>query len=245
MSDPIRLAIVSEGPTDRIVIEAIVAALVPSRDFVVTQLQPESTESFGQRGGGWTGVYRWCRQAVAQGRGAIASNVLFDFHDLLVIHLDADVAGKTYGSGNIAETVHDLPCERPCPPCSATTDALRRVILRWIASPNWPDRVVPCTPSRNTETWVLVALYPDDPASIHPDVECHDDASVRLAAKPAGQRLVRYRPGEIRPKKNVSRYADRKADMIASWAGVRGACAEAERFSTDLMTAIANVATDH
>lgn len=60
------------------------------------------------------------------------SSVLYN-HDILIIHVDADVAGETYANGNIKDAPHeDLPCEEPCPPPDRTTNALRAVILNWL-----------------------------------------------------------------------------------------------------------------
>ena len=66
MSDPLRIALVAEGPTDRIVLEAAITALLGQRSFVLSLKQPEVSEAFtggasGASGAGWGGVYRWCR----------------------------------------------------------------------------------------------------------------------------------------------------------------------------------------
>lgn len=57
MSDPLHIALVVEGPTDRIVIEAVLKAMLRDRAFVITQLQPEGSVAFGGLGAGWVGVY--------------------------------------------------------------------------------------------------------------------------------------------------------------------------------------------
>lgn len=129
MSEPLRLALVAEGPTDRVVIEAAISRILDARPFILNQLQPEQSLAFGPLGGGWGGVYRWCRQAVDRSGGSVRSDPLFDFHDLLVLHLDADVADKSYPEANIHDNYEDLPCAEPCPPSQATTDRLRRVLL--------------------------------------------------------------------------------------------------------------------
>ena len=63
MSEPVRVAVAVEGPTDAIVLEAILSAMVPGGEFVLQTLQPEGSAafgaaSFGRTGGGWAGVYR-------------------------------------------------------------------------------------------------------------------------------------------------------------------------------------------
>lgn len=52
MSD-LRVALIAEGPTDVVVIEAALKALLP-RSFVLAQLQPEPTRP--KMGTGWGGV---------------------------------------------------------------------------------------------------------------------------------------------------------------------------------------------
>lgn len=147
MSDPLRVAAAVEGPTDKIVLQAIIHALLPTTDFEFHTLQPEGSVAFqppniAGTGAGWAGVYRWCRQSAAEGGGSVSgSSALFN-HDVLIVQVDADVANKTYGSGNIQNATHDdLPCEAPCPPVNATTNALRAVILNWLGDDECHPRV--------------------------------------------------------------------------------------------------------
>lgn len=165
MSNPIRVAIACEGPTDLIVLKAAIDAMLPKTDKLYTYLQPETTPDLKpietNRGYGWSGIYRWCKQAVAEGGGRISGAFLFDNIDLLIVQMDADVAEKTYEGGKIADAVNDLPCVKPCPPASNTTNALRAVLLRWFGESTTPPKTVLCTPSKNIEAWVVVALFPD------------------------------------------------------------------------------------
>ena len=67
MSD-LRIALVAEGPTDLVIIEAALKAILP-RAFVLTQLQPEATHpNLGQ---GWPGVLNWCHAASQRHTGTI------------------------------------------------------------------------------------------------------------------------------------------------------------------------------
>src|SRR6266496_2182734 len=102
MSDPLRIALVAEGPTDGVVIEAALRAVLDERTFVLKQIFPEGSTSFGELGSGWIGVYRWCHQSARRGNGALSRDklVLQNF-DLLILHLDADVAGFKYEDGTI------------------------------------------------------------------------------------------------------------------------------------------------
>lgn len=51
MSDPLRIALVAEGATEREVIDAALKVILTPRSFVLTQLQPEATKP--DMGGGW------------------------------------------------------------------------------------------------------------------------------------------------------------------------------------------------
>ena len=152
MSEPVRVAVAVEGPTDAIVLEAILMAVVPGGEFVLQTLQPEGSAafgaaSFGRTGAGWAGVYRWSRQAVTEGGGSASGSSVLSNHDVVIVQVDADVASETYANGNIRDAPHDdLPCEEPCPPPHHTTDALRDVLLNWLGERECPRRIVLCTP---------------------------------------------------------------------------------------------------
>jgi hypothetical protein len=234
MSDALRVALVAEGPTDFIYLSAILPTLAAGREVEVQLLQPETSAAFrtepGEHGLGWPGVYRWCRQAAQEGGGKVGASALFGFHDLLVVQIDADVAGTTYEAGHVAETVHDLPCEKPCPPASDTTDALRQVILRWMGEGSMPPRTVLCMPSKALETWILVALFPSDRAAKSTTLECRKAPEALLTGKPKSQRLIRS------GKKDVRQYESRSDDFRNAWLSVETRCSEARRFAEDFRT---------
>jgi len=225
-----RVAFVVEGPTDYAALLAAVRALLNGRDFVPTIIQPELNENLAaQTAGGWGGVYKWCRQAVQQTHGPVRNNPVFSSHDLLVIQVDADVARKNYSNYEITDAPNDdLPCEEDCPPPSATTDALRSVMLGWLDENSVPPGVVLCTPSKSIETWVLVALFPNDQSARNPNVECRWDGEVRLrkyGLVKSGQKLI-------------AKYHANEAGICAAWPVVRGKCSEAERFSQEFLALV-------
>ena len=76
MSDPLRIALVAEGPTDGVVIEAALRSMLNTRPFVVNQIFPEGSTSFGELGTGWVGIYRWCRQSAKRGNGQLQTDAL-------------------------------------------------------------------------------------------------------------------------------------------------------------------------
>jgi hypothetical protein len=133
MSDPLRIAVAVEGETDEIILRGVFQFLLGDADFEFQTVQPEKSAAFSTTGAGWVGIYRWSRQSVSEGGGSVSGSEVLKNHDLLIIHVDADVAGKTYSSGSIQDMPRDdLPCELPCPPAHDTTDALRAVVLNWL-----------------------------------------------------------------------------------------------------------------
>src|SRR5712691_1670388 len=122
MSEPLRVALVAEGPTDKVVIEAAIGSLLGARPFILKQLQPEESLPFNEVRGGWGGVYLWCRQASVRAGGTLRHDPLFVTFDLLILHLDADVAQNSYADARIVDAVNDLPCVEPCPPPEDTTN---------------------------------------------------------------------------------------------------------------------------
>jgi hypothetical protein len=236
MSKPARVAFAVEGDTDLIMLRAAVGSLLAGREFVPTLLQPQDSEilqpAVAPTPAGWPGVYRWCQQTSSGINGSFRNDPLFENHDILVVQLDADVAGASYTSGHIQDPVKDLPCQKPCPPPEATTNPLRQALVRWMHENDAPPRTVLCTPSKALEAWVLVALYPNDRAVRMGTVECRESPEDLLSAKPAAQSLVRH------GKKIVERYEDRAEDFANAWPQVRVVCSEAERFSREFLAVV-------
>jgi hypothetical protein len=234
MSDLVRVALVAEGPTDRIVIESALRAMLVGRSFVIVQLQPEASLAFGELGGGWGGVYRWCKQSAKRGGGRLSMDRLLNF-DILIIHVDADVAASAYGEANIVEDENDLelPCEAPCPPPSDTTNALRSVVCSWFGETVEPEGVVLCTPSKSTEAWVVAMLFSADPVlNGELEFECCADPAVRLSQQSKRQRI----------KKTQRDYQDRSVRLEAEWPRIaaEGGMTEASRFRADVLAAMSN-----
>ena len=234
MSEPLRVAAAVEGPTDAIVLEAVLTALLPNLEYVFQTLQPEGSVafgsvSFGRTGGGWPGVYRWCRQAAREGQGSVSRSAALSHHDLLIVHADADVAGKSYPDGNIRDAPYeDLPCEEPCPPPERTTDALRAVIVNWLGETECPPRIVLCTPSKNTGAWVVAAIWPDNTLVRQDDWECRPDPEAQLRALPKKKRF----------EKQTDDYRRRQSEFEEAWPSVSQRLSEAARFERELLAAI-------
>jgi len=88
MSD-VRIALVAEGPTDKVVIEAALKALL-QRPFVLTLLHPEATRP--DLGAGWGGVFKWCYEFRQRGAAGFEADPILGGFDLVIVHLDADGA---------------------------------------------------------------------------------------------------------------------------------------------------------
>lgn len=228
-----RVAVVAEGPTDHIVIEAIIASLLADTDadFELQTLQPDGSAAFGSgfgpKGAGWGGVYRWCRQAAEDGRGSVSGSLVLSQYDLLIVHVDADVADAKYISAGIKSPLHnDLPCSQPCPPPRHTTDALRTVILRWLGENACPPRVILCTPSKSMDTWVLTALFPDRGTFQQQDWECHPKPDGKISILP-----LRIRR---RFKKDKEYFQLKQPQISEVWPHVSDTLTEAQRFTEKL-----------
>ena len=227
MSDPLRIAMVVEGPTDMVVIEAAISEILPGRAFVSKMLQPERA-AFGTTGKtGWSGVLNWCEQAATRGGGSLRGDVVFEAYDILVIHVDADVAGDRYRDAGFSDR-GDLPCEEPCPPARTTADRLRQVVLGWVGEAQPSDRTVLCVPSKSTDSWLIAALFPDHQIVLGGGLECMRNPKSWLAQRPVRQRV----------KATTAEY-ERKAELFrAAWPKVIDICAEAQRFRDEFTQAV-------
>jgi hypothetical protein len=87
----LRVALIAEGPTDAIIIEAALKAIL-DRPFVLQTLQPEATRPTA--GAGWCGVFKWCRAFAERGSARLENDPTLPGFDLFVVHVDADVAEK-------------------------------------------------------------------------------------------------------------------------------------------------------
>ena len=234
MSEPLRIAAAVEGPTDAIVLQAILRALLPDTDFEFRTLQPEVSAAFGsvpfnQTGGGWVGVYRWSRQTVSEAGGSVSGYLALSYHDVLIVHVDADVAGKRYADGGIRDApCEDLPCEEPCPPPDKTTTALRAVVLNWLGEHECPPRIVLCTPSKSIEAWVLAAIWPDNNVVRRDDWECRPNPEDQLAALPRGRRF----------RKSPDDYGRKQSEITEAWPKVSARLTEAARFEVEFLAAV-------
>ena len=232
MSD-FKIGIVVEGTTDRIIIESALNRIFKDHSYTMIQLQPEQIfdhDGFGTTGSGWGGVYLWCRQVVKMGFN-ISKNPSLKQFDIIIIHLDADVAEKKYSYANILSPENnDLPCVLPCPPASNTTKKLEQVVYNWLnlGGQNFKPLVI-CIPSKCIEAWLVAACYGQNDNSILIDIECNAGIENYLAQKPAKERFIRNRKGRM--KKVTKRYTEYSEQITKKWNYIIEHCAQARQFN--------------
>jgi hypothetical protein len=216
------IGLVAEGVTDFVIIEAALKVCL-GRSFVLTLLQPEATRPEIQ--GGWGGVYKWCRASEARGFGSLEKDPTLSGFDLLIIHVDADVAGKAYSDISVEapETVLPLPCARPCPPPEATVASLEKVVLSWLGYGELGEKTLFCIPSKATESWLAVAVASDLPR-IMEGLECSLSMEERLASLPKERRI----------RKCKHCYQEHSDEVRAHWPLIADRCVQARRFQREL-----------
>ncbi|HET7504528.1 MAG TPA: hypothetical protein VFK02_26080 [Kofleriaceae bacterium] len=231
MSD-LRVALVAEGPTDAIVIEAALKGLLP-RPFVLTQLQPEPTRP--KLGTGWGGVLRWCLEFAMRGHARMEDDPTLPGFDLFVIHVDADVAEGTYAdvSDELVEVARRhgwpvLPSSVPCPPPTGSVDAARTCLLSWSGLQTLGPKTVLCVPSKAIDAWLASAVL-DDGHRLLNGLECNLNLEAQLKALPQAERV----------RKTMREYRTREKQITDAWAIVRNRCSQAERFSNDVVAVTA------
>lgn len=230
----LRIALVAEGPTDYEVIQAALKAVL-SQPFVMVQLQPEATQ--GITGTGWCGVLKWLQAAQQRHNGSLDTDPTLVGFDLLIIHLDVDVASRQYADcGALIEDIAPqnnwgiLPCAQPCPPISNTVVPLFNVIRSWLGQATPGDRTLFCLPAQSSDTWLAAAILP----SSHPlftDGECNLTLESKLAQLPKNDRI----------RKTAREYRRHTPRITEQWEQVKQICTQAERFESLVLATIESI----
>lgn len=231
MSD-LRIALVAEGPTDRVIIEAALTAILDARTFILTQLQPEKTRP--EMGGGWGGVLKWCHAAGQRHTGSLDDDPTLQDFDLLIIQLDGDVAGFAYANQG-AEVValasdagwQPLPCAEDCPPPALTIAKLEVVLRSWLAQAMVGSSTALCIPAQSSGTWLAAAILSSDHTLLR-DIECNTGVENGLAILPRAQRV----------KKRVRDYQAKAREITTEWDRVKAKCEQAVVFEHAVLAAI-------
>ena len=243
----LRIAVVAEGETDHVVIEAALRAILQPSEPIVSQLQPEprgQTEQKPDHGNGkergWCGVYRWCRQHRRCDGGDLEESPLLLARkpDVIVLHLDADVAEKGYAdcSDAIAAEAANLgtlpcvdPCPPPCPPVQPIADAVAEVLCSWLSPTVTGRRTVVCIPSKAIESWIVAALPDGCGIRVPGDIECEPEIANRLRGLPTEWKI---------PRKRTIHYRKHASRITSEWSVICERCSQARRFHNDLLSAI-------
>ena len=159
------------------------------------------------------------------GLGPFENDPTLALFDLVIIHLDADVADKAYADcGNvIAQDASDLPalpCSRPCPPVVDTVNQLETVLLGWLGLSILDSKTLFCIPSKSSESWLAAALLPDGHILLE-NLECNLTLADSLSRLPKAQRL----------RKSVREYRPKAQQITQQWSKVRGICSQARVFN--------------
>lgn len=215
------VGIIAEGPTDVEVIEGILRTVFAKDTFCFRTISPTPQELQSQRkkeGFGWGGVYRVCKDLREKLEMLTLMGAAFD---LLVIHVDGDVAYKDYADIEEQPLQNDLPC------ASVTAEVQEAGSIP----------VVLCLPFLSTETWAGQLLYPGEWTDI--DEKTSEDIIYHrlfLLGQPKSEkerRLIRQKAGKM--KKNTKGYQNLARQMTAAgWMGVTQRYVQAKRFDAAL-----------
>lgn len=222
-----RVYFVTEGLTDQLVLEALIAEWLGDEDFESNFVQPPTSAyaefmncSLSQ---GWKGVLAWCSSessALSFSRQRVVEDA-----DLLVVHMDGDVAFENdfppgaFGGG--------------IPPAQAACDHIRAHLCKVLDDQLIRrDKVVFCIPSQSIEAWILCCLFPEV-ADANIPIECHLNPEILLIERT--YRLTRRKDGRVR--KNTDAYRAASSRIVANWANCAGGasprCVQAARFEIE------------
>jgi len=226
-----RIALVAEGPTDVEVIQAALKAILPER-FTLTLLQPEAT--LPAMGSGWGGVMKWCSAAGARHTATLDTDPTLEGFDLLLIHLDMDVAQAQYADCGLQVSAQaasngwaTLPCHMPCPPVAHTCTKLEAVLSSWLRPAIAGAKTVLCLPAQSSGTWLAAATLPVNHALLTA-AECNVTVESRLAQLPMA----------LRVRKVVRDYRAQAGHVTANWADVKALCNQAVAFERAVQAAL-------
>lgn len=218
------VGITAEGPSDVLVIEELFSKFVPG-DHNFLYLQPDRTIDLhaGPHGGGWRGVLKWCED--------IRDTFGFDNYlnqpgnpiDILIIHLDADVAREI-----------DVNCACPCPDAQDTVTNLEDLLAKSMGVSTNHEKIIFCIPSDSTEAWVFAAFqesvsYHQPPAAY---LECLREPDRQFCKAPL--KFFQSNGGRIKRKNQVIYLEKMLPPLIEEWDKVKVLCKQAEIFETRL-----------
>lgn len=237
------IGIVSEGPTDYLVLKTAIDKITGEENKYL-RLQPEA-DMIGRYGNGWKGVWKWCREAplLREMMSEIQPGI-----DLIVIQMDGDVIRKEKEIHCLCDATlcaakgQDFPlyCQKAqsgCPvkmPCQSHKYDIAGImdhgttVLRNTLVDGLDDRIIITIPCDSTDTWVAAAY--DD----YENVEEIADPWRNIIAKGKFYHDIRVR-GE---KKNTVTYQKFLKTLSENWNFVTEKCYSARIFEMNVKKVI-------
>lgn len=215
---------VTEGKTDKIVIQGLLEKWLGEEDFVVRHVQPPTSayveDLDTNLSEGWKGVVDWCKGG--RSTGPAGRDEAIRLADCLIVHVDADVAldpdFKNPPFVPVLPLDIDSQCEWVCDTLQQFFDhsALEKILF--------------CIPAQDLEAWIVAALHPDV-AIEHDPIESRKEPAALLVQR-APHRLVRRKDGKL--KKQLGKYENSAQKIAQGWerniSGQLVACVSANRF---------------
>ncbi len=233
------IGIVSEGPTDYLVLKAVIDKITGECNRYLS-LQPER-DMIGRFGNGWKGVWRWCKET--ESVNMLMKEVQPQM-DAIVIQMDGDVIRKEKEAHCLCDSttcenkgkVFPLYCDNyatECPviiPCESHENGIKAMmehgeeLLKSALNAGEMSQIVITIPCDSTDAWVVAAYDGMD------DIETREDPWKTIIAKKKDYHGIRVR-GD---KKNVRTYAA-FSDMVAErWDKVTQICSSAKRLDQEV-----------
>lgn len=235
------IGVVAEGPRDFDVIAAVIDSITGEENDY-QHLQPEPNAN-GEFGNGWKGVWKWCeshRDYLSDYFYSVTPHL-----DLLVIHMDADVARREqevhcWCNDSLcadSKDIHPLACSRvkkDCPiklPCDkheetqiAQTAFLKTFLGKVVGH---ADTLPICfmTPCDSTDAWIVAAYEEgNEIEKIYEPWEtviCHAPMyhGVRIRNRPSKSKIV---------------YQMLVNNVVTKWSAVCAKCTQAKAFDNDI-----------
>ena len=240
------IGIVCEGPTDFILLKAVIDGITDEHNRYFL-LQPES-DLTGQYGNGWKGVWKWCRDHAAIKKVLMKS--VAPQLDLLIIHMDGDVSRRERAVHCLCEErncgyqgVQDpmqcdsmrairelcpicIPCEMHEPSAAGCMDHLESLIASWLMDDiSETCIVIPCD---SMEAWIVAAY------DARIDAEDIADPWQTVIARKKAYHDIRIPGG----KKRTAVFCEFAERVCENWDQVTRYCQSAKRFEQRITDAL-------
>ena len=237
------IGIVAEGPRDYDMIASIIDSITgEEHNHLRIQPQPDASGEFGN---GWKGVWKWCETHQDD-----LSDYFYSISpklDLLIIHMDGDVARKEKQvhcfcepvDCDVRENVHPLKCERfikkecpielPCPKHEASPRGYATFLTAFLMKVSGEHGELPVcflTPCDSTEAWIVAAC---EEREDYETIEDPWEAVICHSARYFGVKI------KNRPNKNQGPYQELVSFVNRNWNTVMRRCPQAEAFNNEVI----------